>query len=134
MAGPCCRCQGQGADMPKLIAVDFDGVFHQYQDWKGADVIDGLPVPGAIEWLTSLLNDPRFEVAISSSRNHQSGGVQAMAKWLLDNGLVPMLLDKVRFPIHKPAAFLSIDDRGWQFDGSFPSADVIDSFQPWWRR
>lgn len=68
--------------MRKLtISVDFDGVLHSYSSgWKGARVIPDAPVPGALEWLISML--PHFEVAISSARSGQWGGRRAMKRWL----------------------------------------------------
>lgn len=121
----------------KIISIDFDGVIHSYMSgWQGADVIPDPPVPGAIVWLSRLCRDGRFDVQIFSSRSHQSGGVQAMAKWLLDNGLAPMWLEEIRFPAAKPSAHLTIDDRAFCFQGQFPTLDEIDlaGDKPWWKK
>ena len=123
----------------KTILVDFDGVVHEYkQPWAGATVIPDGPVPGAIEWLFSLVCDPRFEVCIYSSRSRQWGGKAAMRAWLkkhagniwYESPAGPGLED-IKFPTKKPAAFLTIDDRCICFGGMFPSLSTIDEFVPW---
>lgn len=70
-----------------LICVDFDGVIHSYTSgWQRASVILDPPVPGAFEWLQSLL-DAGFKVAIFSSRSHQEGGIDGMQNWFLIGAL-----------------------------------------------
>lgn len=41
---------------------------------------------------------------------------------------------ELSFPLFKPAAHLTIDDRAWCFDGRFPLIDEIQAFKPWNRR
>jgi hypothetical protein len=119
----------------KLVAVDFDGVLHSYRKsgWEGAHVISDPPVRGAIEWLTYIVRDERFEVCISSSRSHEPGGIDAMKEWLLKNDLSEEVLAKIFFPSSKPSAHITLDDRALQFCGAFPSAELIDDFEPWWK-
>lgn len=63
------------------VAVDFDGVLHSYTSpWVSASFIPDPPVPGAIEWLFRTIQ--KFYIAITSTRNHQRGGVRAMRRWL----------------------------------------------------
>lgn len=116
----------------KTLCVDFDGVLHSYASgWKGAAVIPDPPVKGAIPWL--VLMTSHFDVAVFSSRNHQDGGVVAMARWLEDNGLPAEVLARISFPTAKPAAHLTIDDRAVRFDGEFPTVEEVSSFRPWWK-
>jgi hypothetical protein len=75
-----------------------------------------------------MIRDGRFDVQIYSSRSRQPGGVLAMAQWLTDNGLIP---EDIKFPTEKPAAFLTIDDRCFCFEGLFPELGDIDDFVPW---
>lgn len=113
-----------------IICVDFDGVMHYYTSgWKGAGIIPDPPVPGAFEWLTSLL-DARFKVAIFSSRSNQEGGIYGMQNWFFDWGFDPHLLD---FPTVKPPAHLSVDDRCFCFKGEFLSIETIKAFKPWYK-
>lgn len=126
-----------------VICLDFDGVLHSYSSgWKGASNIPDIPVKGAIKWLDSLIEDgeslcsfaPRFrdfDVCIYSSRSSQFGGRQAMRKWLIKHGLPKHKIENIRFPLFKPAAQLTIDDRAICFSGNFPSIDDMKNFKPW---
>ena len=35
---------------------------------------------------------------------------------------------------HRPPAFVTIDDRAWTFDGTWPDLDVVAAFKPWNKR
>lgn len=135
--------------MAYIICCDFDGVLHGYQSgWKGADVIPDPPVPGAMEWLSEIAFDVRFEVHVYSSRSKAPRGVDAMQKWLaahlkayftLWNGdeaprLVSEVLERLHFPTQKPAAAMTIDDRAFRFEGDFPSTAWLLNFKPWNKR
>ena len=116
----------------KILCIDFDGVIHSYSSgWQGAGKISDPPVPGAIEWLIELVKSDDFEPQIYSSRSRQDGGIIAMHHWLLRNGILLEILNKIKFPTQKPAAFLTIDDRAICFDGSFPTQDQMKEFKPW---
>lgn len=116
----------------KILCIDFDGVLHSYTSgWQGADVVADPPVPGAIEWLKELVHSFKYHVNIYSSRSRQEGGIQAMANWLFENGIDRDTMNLLRWPIEKPAAYLTIDDRAICFNGIFPSQDEIDNFKPW---
>jgi hypothetical protein len=129
-----------------ILCIDFDGVLHSYaRGWKGPRVIPDPPVPGAIEWLLSLLSDPEsvcamaprfkhFNVQIYSSRSRYIGGRRAMKKWLVKHGFPPAYLELIRFPTRKPPAFLQIDDRAMTFTGKFPTEKEMRAFRPWNKR
>lgn len=120
------------------LCLDFDGVIHGYQSgWQGADVITDPPVPGAIDFIKEALN--HFQVAIYSSRSHQTGGIKAMQDWLTravgeHYGMVPVWIDMIEWPTHKPAAFITIDDRCIPFDGTWPAMKTLLEFKPWNKR
>lgn len=130
-----------------ILCLDFDGVLHSYTSgWKGPRCIPDPPVPGAIDWLRSLLTDaecrcamaPRFadfDVCVYSSRSRHIGGRRAIKKWLEKQfeiaGYYRQLVELIRFPIRKPPAFLQIDDRAITFKGEFPSVEEMKSFTPW---
>jgi hypothetical protein len=119
------------------IAVDFDGVLHSYTSpWVDAGTIPDPPVPGAIEWLFEMLQ--RFDVAITSTRNHQLGGKRAMRAWLKLHAGTCWYdqmgfrgLEEIAFPVKKPAALVYLDDRAMRFDGRFPTAQEIHEARPW---
>jgi len=125
----------------RTLCIDFDGVLHFYGDgWKGPTEIYDIPVPGAIEWLKRLLafigpnNEQPFEVAIYSSRSKHEGGVEAMKSWLLYHGLGEIALECIIFPTQKPAAWITIDDRCFQFRGVFPSPEYLLGYEAWNKR
>lgn len=128
-----------------IICVDFDGVIHSYKSgWQGVSVIPDDPVPGAIEWIMKHLPVPEAlghfsteykgpEVQIYSSRSKSWFGRRAMKKWLIKHGLPSCYITDgiLKFPVKKPAAFLTIDDRAVCFNGTFPTAKEMMSFKPW---
>ncbi len=128
------------AKRPRLtIAVDFDGVLHSYSSgWQGVGVASDPPVPGAMAWLCAAVNE--FDVAIYSSRSASIRGQIAMRRWLQEHlakergqeGLDTY--DMIRWPVTKPSAFLTIDDRAHCFEGVFPDAKEIRAFKPWNKR
>jgi len=126
-----------GMEVPKgkmIICVDFDGVIHSYKSgWQGATKITDPPVDGAIEWLEKMVRDDRFDIRIYSSRSKEKGARTAILKWLKDNGMSDMGRDKLGLPEKKPAAFLTIDDRAFCFNGEFPDAETIKNFKPWYK-
>lgn len=133
-----------------IICCDFDGVINSYRSgWLGACVIPDDPVPGALEWLAMMVHDHynEFEVCIYSSRSKEPGAVDAMVQWLKKHFMVfyeklDLSLDELEpaamsvieglsFPTQKPAANMMIDDRGFRFDGTFPTPEWIRGFKPW---
>jgi hypothetical protein len=127
------------ADSPaskrKIISVDFDGVLHSYASgWRGAACIPDPPVPGAIEWLTSVVDDGRFKVAIFSSRSGQPGGCAAMRVWLLEHGMREDAVEQLSWPTEKPPAHIMVDDRAVCFRGFYPGRDEMHDFVPWWKK
>lgn len=123
-----------------ILCLDFDGVVHSYSSgWKGADTIPDLPVEGAIAFMLGALR--HFDVAIYSSRSAQPSGVAAMKRWLRHHAGQAWHetpdgpgLEDVRFPVSKPAAFVSIDDRALTFDGTWPDFQTLKEFVPWNKR
>jgi hypothetical protein len=115
------------------LCVDFDGVIHGYQSgWKGQDNIPDPPVPGAFEWLQSLIEANKgFVVCIYSSRSKYPSAVDAMKLWFLKHGLRQDLLERLMFPTEKPSAWLTIDDRAICFLGNWPTHDELINFKPW---
>jgi hypothetical protein len=87
-----------------------------------------------------------FTVAIYSSRSGQPGGISAMVQWLgywsvdPEHGM-PGDFDHAKWsdlvwPIEKPAAFITIDDRALTFTGNwdhFPVQELL-AFKPWNKR
>lgn len=120
------------------LCLDFDGVLHSYKSgWiDHAIIIPDDPVPGMADFL--LEASKNFEICVYSSRSHQEGGIAAMQMWLL-NWLVKELTKDVawplykliKFPRHKPSAFVTLDDRALTFRGKWPTMETLLAFKPW---
>ncbi len=113
-----------------MLCCDFDGVIHSYASgWQGAAEIPDDPIPGAFEWLDSLIQ-AKIRVCIYSARSCQPGGIEAMQAWFEKHGYDTGQLE---FPLVKPPANMTVDDRCFRFEGDYPSVDWIKRFQPWYK-
>jgi hypothetical protein len=119
-----------------IICFDFDGVLHSYESgWQSAKNIPDGPVKGAIPFLTAMVLAGKYSVSIYSARSAQKGGIIAMKEWLVKHGLDKDVLEDIDFPLAKPPAFLTIDDRVICFDGDFSTLyPKILGFKPWNKR
>lgn len=110
----------------RIIAIDFDGVIHDYNEgWKGYDVVYGKPVKG-IKILINQLKE-RFNIVIYSSRCNKEEGRQAI-KIFCDKNKV--YYDDISYS--KPPAFVTIDDRCICFNGNTEGLyNQIINFKPW---
>jgi hypothetical protein len=143
-----------------ILCLDFDGVMHSYTSgWKGVDVIPDPPVKDLMHYLE--LYASHFTVVVYSSRSKEQTGINAMRSWLIkwwvdwceelrqepfsdshDPAPWPNVVlaggqrkpFEIFFTHEKPAAFLTIDDRGWQFNGAWPAVDDLIAFRPWYLR
>lgn len=113
------------------IILDFDGVLHAYKGWKGPMHFEDEMVRGAREALADYVE--HFNVAIYSTRSHDPEAKEALKTWM-ENRLAPGVFTKLQFVDKKVPASLLIDDRGFHFEGTFPSVEFIQNFQPWWKR
>lgn len=135
----------QSGRLPTLC-LDFDGVIHSYTSgWVEMDFIPDPPVPGAFEFMYEATR--KFNVVIFSSRSKEVRGIRAMATYIaywaereLDNEaplhranavINAICYNKDAFPTTKPSAFLTIDDRAWNFTGVWPTIEMMLAFKPW---
>lgn len=143
-----------------ILCLDFDGTLSAHASgWQGARTIPDAPVDGAMVFLVEAVD--HFEVAIHSSRSRYWGGRKAMRRWLerqlVDHfwashslsdrqWLTPSdyeehyalraqaLVRRISFPLFKPPAHVTLDDRAVTFEGKFPSISYLQEFKPWNRR
>jgi hypothetical protein len=118
----------------KLIALDFDGVLHNRVHGSHQDdstIISNGPVPGAIDWLNTIVNDNRFFITIFSARSKVLGFEDALRTWFKENGMDQNTINKISICSTKPPAYLFIDDRAWKFSGKFPSSEELLKFRAW---
>lgn len=115
----------------KRIAVDFDGVIHSYTTpWQGGDIVPDPPVEGALVWLKEMTDI--YEVVILSSRARDKDGRDAILDWLEKHLTIKfaetrakLMLKWITVTATKLPAGIYIDDRGYRFEGQFPSADEV---------
>lgn len=108
----------------RTVAVDFDGVIHQYsKGWQDGSIYDP-PVPGALEALRVLMD--QYAVAIFTTRD-----IGQVAEWLINRGFScrtghdgPFWNDPGLLLVTntKPAAIAYIDDRAVRFTGDWSQA------------
>jgi hypothetical protein len=117
-----------------IIAIDFDGVIHDYrQGWQDGSIY-GEVTEGFFAWAAAA--GERFSLIIHSSRASTPEGQKAILDWLRDKAdqagfsAIAGLLD-VRST--KPPAFLTIDDRCIRFTGDWSALDpaFLIKFKPW---
>lgn len=120
-----------------ILCLDFDGVVHSYvSGWKGPRCIPDPPVDGALNFICDALTDG-WDVVIHSSRARYLFGIWAMRAWLRHyagnqwDTMGPSFCD-VKFARWKPAALVTIDDRGFRFDGNFPNLTDLRQMRPWY--
>jgi hypothetical protein len=94
----------------KIIALDFDGVIHNYTEWTGA-MPTGDPVPGALETVW-WLKQAGYELFILSARVDHPMGKACIEEWMHDHGF-----PQLRVTLEKAHADLYVDDRGFRFTG-----------------
>lgn len=143
-----------------ILCLDFDGVIHCYrQGWSGPRVITCPPVDGAIDFIIRAMDV--FEVHIFSSRSRYWGGRRAMKKWLRAyfikeaeneaseafrytarkafadpwddevDWAAGRFIKEIKWPMFKPPAMVSIDDRAVTFTGEWPDIKTLSEFKPW---
>jgi len=114
-----------------ILCLDFDGVIHSYiSGWRGPTTISDPPVYGAMTFISEASKE--FKINIFSSRSHQKGGIRAMQTYLVNAGLKwDFVVHEIDWPVHKPPATITIDDRALCFTGKFPDIENLKKFKVW---
>jgi len=120
-----------------VVCIDFDGVIHEYDGFKGPGVFNG-PVAGAAEALR-YLKDAGWVVIIYTTRAE----VELIADWLIEHNI---LFDEINQhhetynnPMNpgKPHADVYVDDKAVRFEGDWDDTLnqlVYSEIRPWWER
>jgi hypothetical protein len=136
------------AKFTPTICLDWDGVIHSYTSgWVSVGVIPDAPVPGAMDFIFSVIQSGQFKLAIHSSRSSDVIGLGAMQEYLIehmkayledrftggraDTAARELVFTRIEWPTSKPAAWLTLDDRAWTFMGRWPLLEEIAAFKPW---
>lgn len=135
------------AEERKAVAVDFDGVIHQWDgEFRGHHVCQGLPITdpdtgvSSIDWMHLLLQT--YDIFILTTRGETFRGRMGVRLWLRSHTPDSMWHDvdqirglrRVRVTNRKTRALMYIDDRAFRFEGNnFPSANRVRAMRPWWK-
>jgi hypothetical protein len=106
----------------KTVCLDFDGVIHSYRSgWRGETNIPDPPIHGVRDAIGHLRKT--YRVVIHSARTRSEEGCQAVRDWLARHDIE---VDDVC--MHKPPAFVYVDDRAIPFRGNWDEtiADISD--------
>jgi len=119
------------SDRRRIVALDFDGVIHSYeQGWTGVTPEDP-PTEGAREAIAALRED--YQVVVFSTRCSSDAGLEEIRVWL---ERWEIEVDGIRR--EKPAAVLVVDDRAFRFGGEWgPVLEMASDpgrLEPWNRR
>ena len=119
------------------LALDFDGVVHSYERGWQQGQIYGTLTPGFLEW--AAVAQQHFKLVIHSSRAPDWVGADQIGQWLnrqLEHWRGPEI--EIEVAIHKPPAFMTIDDRSIRFEGNWRAPELqpeaILAFKPWMQR
>jgi len=118
---------------PRSIALDFDGTIYASK-FVRADIVDGEPTTGAIDWLREQLEagviiiihtcrlTPHHQGSTWNHHVEQSLVIDLIKRWL-GQWLAPEEVEALRWWTHagKPSASMYLDDKGLRFEGTFPA-------------
>lgn len=91
--------------MRPTVSLDFDGVLHCFSSgWTGYEPCDG-PEPGALGFVTDLI-DAGYDIVVVSSRAHIEEGRVAIERWLDRHEFPPLHVTN-----EKIIAVAYVDDR-----------------------
>ncbi len=97
----------------KTVCLDFDGVIHSYRSgWQGETNIPDPPIHRVDLAIKQLRKN--FRVVVFSARCRSEEGVLAVEDWLARHNIE---VDEVC--MHKPPAFVYVDDRAVAFTGDW---------------
>jgi hypothetical protein len=107
----------------KIILIDLDGVLNTYTGGFDENNIPAIK-DGAREFIEQVSEN--FELKLFTTRNKILA-----SKWLVENNIDKYFVDITNT---KDIAWLYIDDRCVNFNGSFDSLkNSIETFKPWYK-
>ena len=119
--------------LPKTLLIDFDGTIHPYlkrfADYDHEDVSTWDPpteeTKAALELYATI-----FVVKVFSTRCRTAPGIYLMREYFKLHTFSAHFQTKVEFTAEKDLHHLIIDDRGFHFEGSWPTVEWIEAFKP----
>ncbi len=106
---------GKGEFTPKTIAIDFDGVIHEFENWEGHTKFNNM-IPGAKEAIDKLIDELGYTIIIYTCRSR----IDAVKSFLKRHGIRYHYINENPYQPEdvspaKMFADLYIDDRAIQF-------------------
>lgn len=102
----------------KNIAIDFDGVIHNFDKGYHDGTCYGDPIPGSLDAIRKLSD--RYNIIIFTAKAKPSRplvngktGVELVSDWLDKYGVLDCVSE---ITAEKPRAILYIDDNGYRFN------------------
>ena len=114
----------------KNIAIDFDGVIHNFDKGFHDGTCYGKPLDGsleAIEYLSKKFNIIIFTAKAKPSRPLVNGktGTELVTEWLKEHNVLQYVKEVTA---EKPRAFLYIDDKGYRFENWPDTMKFLEAF------
>lgn len=105
----------------RTIALDFDGVLHQYNGWQGGKL--SPPIEGARAAVEKLLAKVT-EVVVFTTRD-----AKQVSEWLAHYDFPHLEVTATKRPF-----YVIVDDRAVRFDGTWDqqAIDGVLGFHPYW--
>ena len=103
--------------------------------WGGRRAMKRWLRERAIEHLTAVSNDPGADAtsqALRKALNTAGGGYEPWDIVIRDTAAA--LVSLIQWPVYKPPAAVTLDDRALTFDGTWPDLETIFNFKPWTAR
>lgn len=118
---------------PQTLLIDFDGTIHPYNkkfaDYDHGDVrtwdTPTEETKAALEKYVKV-----FVIKIFSTRCRTAAGIGGMREYFKHHNFSDDFQRKVKFTAEKDMHHLIIDDRGFHFEGSWPTVEWIEAFKP----
>ena len=112
----------------KNIAIDFDGVIHNFDKGYYDGTCYGDPIPGSLEAIQKLSKEYNviiFTAKAKPSRPLVNGktGIQLVSEWLAKHGILHCVSE---ITAEKPRAILYIDDNGYRFSNWGDALNFIE--------
>ena len=100
------------------IAIDFDGVVHNWDKGWQDGTCYGKPIDGAIDAIRSLSQEFNIIIFTAKARKDRpkvngKNGIELVEEWCLKYGILENIKE---ITAEKPRALIYIDDNGYRFE------------------
>ena len=100
------------------LAIDFDGVIHNFDKGYYDGTCYGDPIPGSLKAVRELSKKYKIIIFTAKAKLNRplvngKTGTQLVEEWLDKHGILDCV---VEITSEKPRAFLYIDDNGYRFE------------------